>query len=341
LPNAVGPPLPDSRSASPEEGPTETMPNRRSLKILIAVAKIAVVGACFAYVAFVISRNLEDLRQTEFKLRLVPLLASFPFAVAYLFGRGMIWHLIVRKVVGRFPLRTDLLSWMSSLLGKYIPGKVFLLFGRMYFYRGSGARAAEVSLGFLIESCCSGLATLIIFGFAIAWRNDVALGAFKPAMAALAVVLLAATHPIILRFGINTALRLTHRPAVEFRPRWRDILGWTLLMATNWLVLGAGFYLLLWSLIDIPFTLYPFVTGAFAVAGIVGILALFAPSGLGVREGVMTFVLSAVLSAGVAGVAAILARVWMTLAEALCSGVALLMVRGMKFEPPVAAEQPD
>jgi uncharacterized membrane protein YbhN (UPF0104 family) len=311
--------------------PIGLMANKRVLKILLLFAKVAVIAACFVYIFLTIGRNLESLRETEFTFRLLPLVASFPFAVGYLLGRGLIWHLVVRRMIGRFPVHADLLSWMSSLLGKYLPGKVFLLFGRVYFYRGSGATTGQVSLCFLIEACCSGLATLLVFGSAVTWQRTAALGVLKPVMAAVAAVLLIATHPAVLRAGINAVLRLAKRPELEIRLRWRDVLGWTLLLSVNWLILGAGFYLLLRAIIDVPPTLYLFVTGAFAVAGIVGVLVLFAPSGIGVREGVMTFVLSAVLPAGVAAVAAILARVWMTLAEALCSGVALFVARGRSF----------
>jgi uncharacterized membrane protein YbhN (UPF0104 family) len=161
-------------------------------------------------------------------------------------------------------------------------------------------------------------------------------------MAAVALGLIVVTHPVVLRSGINTALRLARQPALEFQLRWRDVVAWTLLMSVNWLVLGAGFYLVLRAVIDLPPGLYLFVTGAFAVAGIIGVLALFAPSGIGVREGVMTFVLGAVLPAAVAAIAAILARIWITLAEALCSGIALMLVRGMKPaepEPPTSSDQ--
>ena len=76
-----------------------------------------------------------------------------------------------------------------------------------------------------------------------------------------------------------------------------------------------------------PFELYLYLTGAFSVAGVIGVLAVFAPSGIGcVREGVMAFVLTGVLPAGVAALGALLARLWITVAEALCSGVALLLV---------------
>ena len=64
-------------------------------------------------------------------------------------------------------------------------------------------------------------------------------------MTVLAAVLLVVTHPVVLRAGINSVLRMTGREALELRFLWRDVLAWTLLMSLNWLILGLGFYLLL------------------------------------------------------------------------------------------------
>ena len=306
------------------------MTRERTVRILFFVAKAAVIAAGFAYIAVTIARNVEDLKTQSFTLRPWPLIASFPLAVAYLLGRATIWHLLVRRTIGQFPLHVDVLSWLGSLVGKYVPGKVFLLFGRVYLYRDSGVSAGQVSFCFLIEMCCSTLATLVIFGTAVLWQQSPHLELLEVAMAGIAALLLFVSHPEVLRFIVNTTLRIAQRPAFQFRLRWRDVLGVTLVMSANWLILGAGFYLLLQAIIEISPRLYLFVTGAFAVAGLVGVLALFAPSGIGVREGVMTFVLSTVLPPGVAAIAAILARVWTTLAEALCCGVALLVVRATR-----------
>ena len=306
------------------------MAGRRLPQIVITLVKIAVVAACFAGICVVIWRNLEGLRDHEFTLRPLPLLASLPVAVVYLLGRALIWHRIVRRLIGHFPLRTDLLSWLSSLLGKYLPGKVFTLLGRVYFYRDAGAGAAHVGFGYLIEAVCSGLAALLIFGLALLWRPIPALASYTPALACFAAVLLVGTHPAVLRVTLNTALRIIKRPTIEIPLRWRDVFGWTLLLAANWLILGAGFMLLLWAVIDIPAALYPFLTGSLAMAGIIGMLALFTPSGLGVREGVLTIALSAVLPVAVAAVVAIMARIWMTMAEGSCGGIALWMSRGVR-----------
>ena len=297
-----------------------------AVRVLLAIVKFAVIAACFAYIGLTIARNADSLRQTDFDLRPLPLILSLPLAIAYLLGRACIWHLIVRRVIGPHALYINLLSWLSSLAGKYLPGKVFLLVGRIYVYRNRGASAMQVSSCFLIEACCSALATIAVFGLAMLSRPSASFGSLKIGVAILAAALLIVTHPVVMRKLINTALRILRREPLELQFRWRDVLGWTLLMSLNWLVLGLGFYLLLHAVIDVPFELYLYLTGAFSVAGVIGVLAVFAPSGIGVREGVMAFVLAGVLTSGVAAVASLLARLWITVAEALCSGIALLLV---------------
>lgn len=178
-----------------------------------------------------------------------------------------------------------------------------------------------------MEACCSSLGSLAVFGLALLWHQQTTVGRLTPLLGLVALGLLIATHPRVLRWGLALAMRMARRPALEVRLAWLDVLGWTVLMALNYLLLGAGFHLLLYAIADVPIELCLFISGAFAVAGVAGVLALFAPSGIGVREGVMTLVLSAVMSPGMAAVAALLSRVWITLAEGLCAGLALVAVR--------------
>jgi uncharacterized membrane protein YbhN (UPF0104 family) len=309
------------------------MNRQRAYGFVVRVLKYAVIAACFYYVIALLWNNYDRLATHEYRLRWLPLVVSFPLAIVYLLVRGYVWHLIVRRMVGRYPLRHDLTSWMSSLVGKYLPGKVFLLFGRIYLYRGHGASATHVGAAFLVEACCSTLAMLTVFGVAAVHQQTNSLIALWPAMMGVAGALIVMTHPAVLRFGINTARRLLRKPPIELQLAWRNVLVWTFLICLGWLVLGAGFYLLLWSLVDLPGSLYLYVTGAFAVAGVIGVLVLFAPSGIGVREGVMTFVLSQVMTSELAAAAAIVSRIWITLAEALCAGTAILMIRRANVEP--------
>ena len=59
----------------------------------------------------------------------------------------------------------------------------------------------------------------------------------------------------------------------------------------------------------------PTLTGQYALAWVVGFLSFLTPSGLGVREGTLAYLLSHHLSPVTATLVALLARIWFLLGE--------------------------
>jgi len=88
-----------------------------------------------------------------------------------------------------------------------------------------------------------------------------------------------------------------------------------------WGVMGLGFYFCASSIYPLPLVDYLYVSGAFSLATIIGILSLFAPSGIGVREGVIIATMSQIVSSGIASIIAIIARIWATSSELFWVGV--------------------
>lgn len=96
----------------------------------------------------------------------------------------------------------------------------------------------------------------------------------------------------------------------------------------------AGAYLLLWAFLGIAFFLFiksltlvstsqlPVVTGTYAVAWSIGFLSIITPSGLGVREGILSLLLTSVLPPATAMLVALLSRLWTLGAELLLGGIA-------------------
>lgn len=204
---------------------------------------------------------------------------------------------------------------------------MLLLLGRLHYYRETGASNSRITLCFLLEVCCKIIAAALVFLVAVIAGGMQTQGPLVLAAGALIIILTAMTHPRLLQWMVDQFCRLRGRPSVCVDVKWREISFWVFLFSVNWLLLGVGFYFLIASLIEIPFSLMPYLTGSFALAGVIGLLVIFAPSGIGVREGVMTASLARALPLGVAAGAAILARVWITIAEVACAVVALLILR--------------
>jgi hypothetical protein len=71
------------------------------------------------------------------------------------------------------------------------------------------------------------------------------------------------------------------------------------------------------------FKMYPTLTGAYAFSLNIGFLAIFTPGGIGVREGVLVFLLSSIFPLPVSTLISLLSRLWMTLGEVLCFFIAM------------------
>jgi uncharacterized membrane protein YbhN (UPF0104 family) len=85
-------------------------------------------------------------------------------------------------------------------------------------------------------------------------------------------------------------------------------------LLTN-LVLSSAFVLVVMSVGDVGWGDVPLLVGGYNLAGVLGLVAFFAPAGLGVREGVLAAFLVPVVGGPVAASLAILVRVVVVLAD--------------------------
>ena len=104
------------------------------------------------------------------------------------------------------------------------------------------------------------------------------------------------------------------------------VLPWFIL---TWLLWSIGFFLLVASLV--PDKISPAVGLGFPLAGTLGIMAIIAPGGLGVREGVMVGYLNlAGLSLPEATTISITARLWFLIGEIFIFIVGIILDRHLK-----------
>ena len=99
------------------------------------------------------------------------------------------------------------------------------------------------------------------------------------------------------------------------------------LYVVNWLLFGVALFVFIRSFYPLEFSSILYLTGAFSFAGMIGIVAVFAPAGLGVREGILALFLGQVMPVPVALVVSVSSRVWLTVIELGSAGIVSLMIR--------------
>jgi uncharacterized membrane protein YbhN (UPF0104 family) len=163
--------------------------------------------------------------------------------------------------------------------------------------------------------CGALLAVAVLFPF---WE-------YRPGVTALSLiaipVLIVLMHPRVFGPVAGWALRLLRRPPLEVTLGFGAVLGVLMLFTLDWLVAGTGAWLLARSITGLGVNALPLVIVAYALAYVAGMVAFFIPSGIGVREAVLTASLSKELPGGVALTWALLLRVWVTAVELVFVGL--------------------
>ncbi len=265
--------------------------------------------------------TLEEALSLEAALpdpRPLPIAASTLLLLACFALTARLWGWMVRELGGNDP------GWFGSLrivltanLGRYIPGKVWQVAGLALLSKRAGI-PATLATGAAVLTQVFHLAGAAVVGMAVLGQLDGSGWGLRLGAPALLLLIGCASVPSLVRGGFRFAYRLAGldpltapRPSPLFGPRW------ILLHTLVWLGYGVAFTFLVRGL-GLEGSLV-FLVVSFSAAYLMGYLAVFAPAGIGVREGVLIALLRPSLGGAAVGVA-VLARVWMTLVELVPAG---------------------
>jgi hypothetical protein len=242
----------------------------------------------------------KDLRNANPALLVLACAAVAAYYLVFVFG----WMKILADWGVHISYPTALNSEIVSMLAKYVPGGVWTPAARVVAMRRAGVNdAALVTAAMLVEAGLSAVAGVLVFAISLVWVHGV-------------------NGPVI-PIGI---FGIVYRELPPLRAS--TLIGLLVFYAGTWVIGGTGLWLLLRSVGARPaVSTIVFLGGVSAVGAIVAVLAFFAPSGLGAREGSMYGLMLAVTSSGAALSATLLNRVAITLVEVLLFLFGVLVLR--------------
>ncbi len=287
-------------------------------------AKILLAGAILFFLGLNIYRGWRDASRFQWDVRPWPLAASFALALAFWFMTGVGWNLMVRCLSGSLSLRKGMKIYFLSNLGWYVPGKVWYAVGRAYLGQREGVSVGVISTSVLMEVILSLTSSALMATLALPLLSPL-LGAKSLYLGIAVLVLgLAVLHPALMKLALALLERLLPGAERVTNPplRYSVMMGLLVGYLFAWSFVGTAFFTLLNAVHPLSLAWLPTVIAIYAVSWMAGFLAPFAPSGLGVREGVMILLLGQFLSVPAVTAAAILFRVWLTLAGVLWAAVA-------------------
>ncbi len=300
---------------------------RRALRWGLTVVVVGVVGYFFAVSLW---RNWDQISQEQLSFDPLWVVATIIFALAVPLT-GLLWARIVRALdaTARVGAAEAIAVQCASWLLKYIPGQVGSVVNKVVWAGKKSISRTLVVISFVYENVFLQLASiipsvailLISLGPQIFGDNATLLLLPLLVLIPMALVLYKPFFHKVVNIPARRVLK-QDVPEEYFLGNGRTLLAFFEFLGPRALN-GIGFVMIAATVADIgPAEWLPFAA-AYVLAGAIGILAFFVPSGLGVREAIIVLILSQYIPAPEAIIISLLARLLSTVGDAI---VALIYV---------------
>ncbi|HEX6599849.1 MAG TPA: hypothetical protein VF034_11045 [Gemmatimonadaceae bacterium] len=290
--------------------------SRRALRVvswILAAAVVIIVGRNLAH-------GLADLRSH-------PLPRSPKWGMVLLSGAVFLsghavlvqtWRSMLACWDSRLPFWSAARIWSVSNLARYLPGKIWNIGAMGAMSRNMGVSPVAASGSAILSTLVNllaGFVVSVIAGRSLLDQSSNGQGSVAILIVAIASLMLLVAPWAMPRIAPVIA-RLAGRP-VEATLPGRAVVYALVGNIVAWLLYGAAFQLFVFGLLGTVSGGYAEYLAAYTISYISGYLALFAPAGIGVREGFMVKVLTyaGLTTAPQAALVALTSRVWLTLLE--------------------------
>lgn len=242
------------------------------------------------------------------------LLFSFLFLFAGFIFDTISWGKVINSTSYNISYKNAISSMGLSIFGKYMPGKVWVILGRGEYivkkYQYPRKDLSSFSLNTQFISLWTGLLFGAIGMVAINGINIYGLSVLLLFIALTLIVFTPLFHRIAEKILKKILKKEISVPRLSFINAFK-VLPWFIL---NWGFWCLSFYLLASSLVNYEISLH--TAWGFGLAGSLGIMAIIAPGGIGVREGLLTGYLSlSGLDIQSATTIAVASRLWFLIGE--------------------------
>ena len=298
---------------------------RRVVGFALAVAILLSLG-------WTLYRTWGDLAASGFRFEFdLPRLALS--LVLLVIARGFAveaWRRILISLGEYFGFGFGARVWFLSNLTRYIPGNIWQVATMMVMVEQRGVSKTNALLSQVIYSALA-LAIAGLLGLSFLFVRpellagvlpySAAIGLNSPTLipfvlgAAFVVLVILFALPPVNRLIVRVTGRLLRREIAAPTPTFARGLVPPLFSLAMWLTNGLAFYLFVSSTTQLPVTQLPAYIAMNAGAYWIGYASFVTPSGLGVREGVLAWMLAGFFPAPVAVALSLVTRLWTTAGE--------------------------
>jgi hypothetical protein len=278
--------------------------------------------------------NWSQIREYPWRFNIPLLIAGTVLSSTWFFLRTWIWAQLVREMHRTLPYWPAFRVFLISEVARYLPGKIWQYVSRIYLAQHYRIPPALTLTSALIE-----LLLMMIASGAIALANVSNLvpkfGEQYRTLLLVGVGLsLLLVHPALLKLWSRLLAKFLRQDWIPFDVRYSHLVVILLASLLTWVLAGVGFALFLESLTPEAGGHTAQLIAIYSASWLIGLLAVVVPAGVGVREGVMTMLLGAIVPSPTAAVLSIAVRLWITVLEVVLLAGARLLIPGPPLSKP-------
>ena len=271
------------------------------MKKLIKILKdpkivITYMAVTFALVVHYIYTNWKVVPDILASCNLTFLLYAFIFSCLNLMSYGYVVYILYRELGAEISYSKTLQIIVVSRIGIYVPGRIWYASNFYIFSR-------KLNISPLIITQSFGLTNIFLFITGGVCSLPVVLPMLsywgKVFFTTIICMIFVVSHPNFLKHIVSLFPKL--KKIVENRLYFTRFnsgvyLKFIIYFFVLWIIAGITLFFCVLALAPVQYNDFMTILAASATSLILGMLAIFAPGGIGIREGVGVFVLSTIIS---------------------------------------------
>lgn len=264
-------------------------------KIIINILKTILFLAVLWFLFKSISVNFNKIKDINYSsydpkymfFSIITLFVSLVYPV-------FVWKFLISSMGEKINTLSALRIWFISNLGRYIPGKVFQVAGLVYLTGCEGiSRSKAVQSVLYSQITANGLGLFMGLGLLTLSKSGGSFPAhFHVILILIALFITVLWFPTLFLRSSNFMLKKMNKELIRQSVSQKNYVIYLILQLINWTLMSLAFLFLVSSYTNISVVRDPVLMFILPLSWTIGLLAFFAPGGVGVREGAMSYWLS-------------------------------------------------
>lgn len=286
--------------------------------------RIVFILITIGFAAWAVISQWDGIREAWSGITIGPTLVAFTMGLAGTWAAFPAWRRILRGFGSDLNFVPAQRVFFLGQLGKYVPGGIWTVVAQTALAKELGVPRTRSS-GAGLLSILVGFVTSALISVSLMFTDTKVLGEYSWALI-LVLPLVICLHPSVLLWLVQLVSRVIRRKISIERIPGKDLAVAVLFQIGGQLLLGLHLYFVITAISGVWVS--PLLAvGLFNLAVAAGTIAVFAPAGVGVREGVIALGLAPFLDTGVVVLIVLMSRIMSLVADFVLAGLSSVLAR--------------